>query len=49
MRTMAPPGISMGDIYRSIIPFVVVMIVALALVMIFPEIALYLPQIYTAR
>jgi len=44
MRAMAPPEISLGDIYRSIIPFVGVMILALALVMIFPEIALWLPN-----
>ncbi|MEM9626941.1 MAG: TRAP transporter large permease subunit [Pseudomonadota bacterium] len=44
MRAMAPPEIGLGDIYRSIIPFVGVMIVALALVMTFPEIALWLPN-----
>ncbi|MFN0265213.1 TRAP transporter large permease subunit [Tepidamorphus sp. 3E244] len=44
MRAMAPPEISIHDIYRSIIPFVVVMAVALALVMIFPQIALWLPD-----
>ncbi len=44
MRAMAPPEISLGDIYRSIIPFVGVMILALALVMTFPEIALWLPD-----
>ncbi len=44
MRAMAPPEIQMIDIYRSIIPFVGVMIVALALVMVFPQIALWLPQ-----
>jgi TRAP-type mannitol/chloroaromatic compound transport system permease large subunit len=44
MRAMAPPEISLMDIYRSIVPFVVVMIVALALVMAFPEIALWLPH-----
>jgi TRAP-type mannitol/chloroaromatic compound transport system permease large subunit len=49
MRTMAPPGISMADIYRSIIPFVLLMILALVLVMIFPQIALYLPQAYSGR
>ena len=43
MRAMAPPEISIHDIYRSIIPFVFVMALALALVMIFPEIALWLP------
>jgi tripartite ATP-independent transporter DctM subunit len=44
MRAMAPPEISLMDIYRSIIPFVVVMILALALVTVFPEIALWLPH-----
>ncbi|MXW47957.1 MAG: TRAP transporter large permease subunit [Gammaproteobacteria bacterium] len=48
MRAMAPPEISLMDIYRSITPFVLVMIVALILVMAFPQIALWLPgQIYT--
>ncbi len=44
MRAMAPPEISIWDIYRSIVPFVGVMVVALALVMVFPEIALWLPE-----
>jgi tripartite ATP-independent transporter DctM subunit len=43
MRAMAPPEISLSDIYRSIVPFVLVMALALALVMIFPQIALWLP------
>ncbi|MDT8344589.1 MAG: TRAP transporter large permease subunit [Thermohalobaculum sp.] len=44
MRAMAPPEISIIDIYRSIVPFVGVMLLALALVTIFPEIALWLPN-----
>ena len=44
MRAMAPPEITLRDIYRSIIPFVGVMIVALAIIMIFPEIALWFPS-----
>jgi len=44
MRAMAPPEITLIDIYRSIIPFVFVMAAALSLVMIFPQIALWLPQ-----
>ena len=44
MRAMAPPEIGLRDIYASITPFVLVMVVALAIVMIFPEIALWLPQ-----
>jgi TRAP-type mannitol/chloroaromatic compound transport system permease large subunit len=43
MRAMAPPEIALADIYRSIIPFVLVMVMALALIMIFPQIALWLP------
>jgi tripartite ATP-independent transporter DctM subunit len=49
MRAMAPPEISLQDIYRSIIPFVLIMVVALALVMAFPQIALWLPESIYAR
>ena len=44
MRAMAPPEISLRDIYRSITPFVFVMILALAVVMMFPQIAMWLPN-----
>jgi tripartite ATP-independent transporter DctM subunit len=45
MRAMAPPEISIRDIYRSIIPFVAVMVGALVAVMAFPQIALWLPNL----
>ncbi|WP_305967781.1 MULTISPECIES: TRAP transporter large permease subunit [unclassified Mameliella] len=45
MRAMAPPEIGLRDIYRSIIPFALVMVLALSLVMIFPQIALWLPEL----
>ncbi len=44
MRAMAPPEITLADIYRSITPFVLVMTLGLAVVMLFPEIALWLPN-----
>ncbi|MEP3233468.1 MAG: TRAP transporter large permease subunit [Hyphomicrobiales bacterium] len=44
MRAMSPPEITLSDIYRSIIPFVAVMVLALVTIMIFPQIALWLPQ-----
>jgi tripartite ATP-independent transporter DctM subunit len=44
MRAMAPPEITLGDIYRSIIPFVLVMTLGLALIMAFPQLALWLPE-----
>jgi len=49
MRAMAPPEITISDIYRSIIPFVGVMMLALVLVMVFPQIALWLPNWYYAQ
>ena len=44
MRAMAPDEISLMDIYRSIIPFVLIMTFALIIVMVFPQIALWLPE-----
>jgi tripartite ATP-independent transporter DctM subunit len=44
MRAMAPKEVTLIDIYRSIIPFVLIMLLGLALVIIFPEIALWLPN-----
>ena len=49
MRAMAPPEVSLTDIYRSIVPFVLIMIFGLILVMAFPEIALWLPRQYYGR
>lgn len=45
MRAMAPPEISLRDIYGSIFPFVMVMLLALTLIMAFPQIALWLPEV----
>ena len=44
MRAMAPPEITLIDIYRSIVPFVLVMILGLGLVIAYPEIAMWLPN-----
>ena len=49
MRAMAPKEVTLGDIYRSIIPFVGVMILGLAIVTLFPEIALWLPKTVYGR
>ncbi|MFT6657385.1 TRAP transporter large permease [Maritalea sp.] len=44
MRAMAPPEITLKDIYGSILPFVLVMLLALTLIILFPQIALWLPN-----
>lgn len=45
MKPLAEPhGITMGDIYKSIIPFVLLMMVGLGLVIAFPQLVLWLPS-----
>ena len=44
MRALAPKEITLPDIYRSIWPFVLMIGLTIALVMAFPQIALWLPQ-----
>jgi len=43
MKAMAPAEVKLKDIYLSIIPFVAIMVVGLAIVMAFPELSLWLP------
>ncbi|WP_181701640.1 TRAP transporter large permease [Chthonobacter albigriseus] len=45
MRAMAPKEITLMDIYASIIPFVIMMVATIILLMIFPQIALWLPNL----
>jgi tripartite ATP-independent transporter DctM subunit len=49
MRAMAPPEITLIDIYRSIVPFFVLMVLSLIILMIFPQITLWLPEQYAGR
>ena len=43
---LAPKIVTLGDIYRSITPFILLMVLSLILLMIFPQIALWLPGLY---
>ncbi len=45
MRSVAPKEITIGDIYWAAIPFVFLQIIGLALVVAFPQIALWLPGV----
>jgi len=49
MRGVAPRDVTMGDIYRSVTPFVLLQAVGLALVMIFPNIVMWLPGLMIQR
>ena len=44
LKGVAPEGVTMGDIYRAVIPFVIIQAIGLALCMIFPQIILWLPN-----
>jgi tripartite ATP-independent transporter DctM subunit len=43
LKGVVPSSITMQDIYRSVLPYVLVGIVGLAIIMIFPQIATWLP------
>ena len=45
LKAVAPPQVKIQQIYRGIIPFVLLQLFGLALVILFPEIALWLPRV----
>lgn len=49
MKAMAPKEITLKDIYASIIPFVLIMVVSIGLIMVFPQIALWLPELILGK
>ena len=49
MRALAPSTVTMVDIYKSIVPFFFLMVLTVIILMIFPQIALWLPNWYSGR
>ncbi|KGF69368.1 C4-dicarboxylate ABC transporter permease [Hoeflea sp. BAL378] len=45
MRAIAPPSITLMDMYRGVIPFIVLELMVLAMVVVFPQLATWLPQV----
>ena len=45
LKAAAPPDVRMQKIYRGIIPFVIIQVVTLAILIIFPELTLWLPDL----
>ncbi len=41
LKSVAPPEISLGDIFRSVVPFICLQIIALAMLVAFPQLALW--------
>lgn len=48
-KGVAPPEYTMGDVYRGILPFVMIQIFALATMIFFPQIITYLPDVFFGR
>jgi len=44
LKGVAPPEISLQDIYASLWPFMILQIIGIGLVMYFPQLALWLPD-----
>tara|TARA_R110002095_G_scaffold212011_1_gene200731 strand:- start:354 stop:1196 length:843 start_codon:yes stop_codon:yes gene_type:complete len=44
LKGIAPPDVGMGDIYKSVTPFILLNLTVLVLCMVFPEIVLWLPN-----
>ena len=44
MKGVVPDSISMGDIYRSVLPFMALEVLGLGLVILFPQLVLWLPN-----
>ena len=44
LKGVAPPGVTMADIYQSVWPYVSVIVVGLILLIVFPDIVMYLPD-----
>lgn len=48
-KGVAPPEYTMGHIYKGILPFVAIQIIGLALMIFFPQIITYLPDLFFGR
>jgi len=49
IKGVAPPGVTMSDIYTSVIPYVIVTLVGVVLIVLFPQIALYFPNLFFGK
>jgi tripartite ATP-independent transporter DctM subunit len=49
MKAMAPKEITLADIYRSIVPFFALMVLTIAILLFFPGIAMWLPDLYSGK
>ena len=49
LKSVAPPDMTLAEIFRALIPFICIQLVALTIVLFFPEVALWLPNLVDGR
>jgi TRAP-type mannitol/chloroaromatic compound transport system permease large subunit len=45
LKAVAPPDVTMLDLYRSVVPYIGLQLIGMALCMAFPQIVLWLPNV----
>jgi len=43
LKGVCPPGVVLTDIYKGVIPFIILQLIALTLVFVFPDLVTWLP------
>jgi TRAP-type mannitol/chloroaromatic compound transport system permease large subunit len=46
LKGVAPPNVTLGDIFLGMIPFMLIQLTAVLLLALFPEIGLWLPRLF---
>jgi len=46
LKSVAPPEVTMSDIYWSVIPYVLVTMLGVLIIILYPDIALYFPNLF---
>ena len=47
IKGISPEGVTLGHIYKGVIPFIAIQLIGLCLIMLFPQIVLWLPSALT--
>ena len=49
LRAIAPPDIRLVDMYRGVVPFIALQVVTILLILAFPGLATWLPEVLYIR
>ena len=49
LKGVAPPGVTMSEIYTSVIPYVIVTMIGVLIIILVPDIALYFPNLFFGK